>query len=198
MIDHDDTASLPLRARKKALTRQTIIDAAEQLFEARGYDNVTVAEIADAANVSVKTLFVYFRSKEDLALADSSLVDAVVEAVTHPHAGESPAQSVGRALRDAITNEPGGGVADYHRAYGDAHAVQNRLLRVWAELEDQLTEALAARRAHEAEPADRYDAIKLAGIVRLTASTETLRHASTPEKLRAAVAAAVAAAAVGP
>ena len=59
-----------LRERKKRQTRAAILAAAGELFEARGYEHVTVAEIADAASISVKTLFTYFRSKEDLAFAD--------------------------------------------------------------------------------------------------------------------------------
>ncbi|MGI8447637.1 MAG: helix-turn-helix domain-containing protein [Streptosporangiaceae bacterium] len=61
------TRAAALAARKRALTRAAIADAAQRRFGERGFGHVTVAEIADAANVSVKTLFVYFRSKEDLA-----------------------------------------------------------------------------------------------------------------------------------
>ncbi|NED91890.1 helix-turn-helix transcriptional regulator, partial [Streptomyces sp. SID11233] len=58
-----------LRERKKRMTRQAILDAAEALFARDGYEGVTVAQIADRANISVKTLFTYFSSKEDLAFA---------------------------------------------------------------------------------------------------------------------------------
>jgi AcrR family transcriptional regulator len=59
-----------LRERKKLQTREALLRVSRELFEARGYDQVTVAEIADAADISVKTLFTYFRSKEDLAFGD--------------------------------------------------------------------------------------------------------------------------------
>ncbi len=55
-----------LRERKKRLTREAIFAAARALFGERGFDDVTVAEIADAANISVKTLFTYIGSKEEL------------------------------------------------------------------------------------------------------------------------------------
>lgn len=55
-----------LRAEKKAATRTAIADAALALFLTKGFDRVTVAEVADAARVSVNTAFNYFPTKEDL------------------------------------------------------------------------------------------------------------------------------------
>ncbi|MFI9271625.1 TetR/AcrR family transcriptional regulator [Kitasatospora sp. NPDC052896] len=60
--------AIGLRARKKERTRQAISDAAIALFLARGYDQVVVAEVAAAAEVSKPTLFRYFPTKEDLVL----------------------------------------------------------------------------------------------------------------------------------
>jgi AcrR family transcriptional regulator len=59
-------ASLGLRASNKARTRLSISDTATRLFVEHGFENVTVAQIAEAAQVSVKTVFNYFSSKEDL------------------------------------------------------------------------------------------------------------------------------------
>lgn len=55
-----------LRERKKAKTRQQLSDVATRMFMDRGFDEVTVAEVAAEAGVSVKTVFNYFGSKEDL------------------------------------------------------------------------------------------------------------------------------------
>ncbi|AWT45091.1 MULTISPECIES: TetR/AcrR family transcriptional regulator [Streptomyces] len=55
-----------LRERKKAQTRRRLADTAFALFRERGYENVTVAQIADAAEVAVSTLFAYFPCKEAL------------------------------------------------------------------------------------------------------------------------------------
>ncbi|RZQ61792.1 TetR family transcriptional regulator [Amycolatopsis suaedae] len=57
-----------LRERKKLRTRQAISDAAIALFLKSGFDAVSVAEIAEAAEVSKRTLFAYFPTKEDLVL----------------------------------------------------------------------------------------------------------------------------------
>src|SRR4051794_17055675 len=58
-----------LRERKKRQTRDAIASAAMALFRARGYHAVTVADVARAADVSEKTVFNYFPTKEDLVFS---------------------------------------------------------------------------------------------------------------------------------
>jgi AcrR family transcriptional regulator len=59
-----------LRERKKQKTRNTIIKVALELFAERGYEQTTIAEIADAAEVSPRTIFAYFPSKADILFYD--------------------------------------------------------------------------------------------------------------------------------
>ena len=59
-----------LRERKKQRTRDTISKVALELFAKHGYEQTTIAEIADAAEVSPRTIFAYFPSKEDILFCD--------------------------------------------------------------------------------------------------------------------------------
>jgi AcrR family transcriptional regulator len=59
-----------LRERKRRKTRETIIKVALRLFVERGYEETTIAEIADAAEISPRTIFAYFPSKEDILFYD--------------------------------------------------------------------------------------------------------------------------------
>jgi len=63
-----------LRERKKQRTQETIVTVALELFAERGYQQTTVAEIAEAAEVSKGTVFAYFPSKEDIVFADTAPV----------------------------------------------------------------------------------------------------------------------------
>jgi AcrR family transcriptional regulator len=65
-------ANLGLRERKKQQTRETIAGVALRLFAERGYDETTLADIANAANIAPRTIFAYFESKEDILLCEEN------------------------------------------------------------------------------------------------------------------------------
>ncbi|MFF3645004.1 TetR/AcrR family transcriptional regulator [Streptomyces sp. NPDC002564] len=89
------------RERKKAATRQAIADAALRLFLERGYDDVGIREIADAADVSTTTLFKHFPVKEALVFDEDADQEArLLAAVRERPEGQSiPAALCGHALR---------------------------------------------------------------------------------------------------
>ncbi|MGY5014934.1 TetR/AcrR family transcriptional regulator [Streptomyces sp. 900105755] len=83
------------RERKKAATRQAIADAALRLFLERGYDHVSIKEIAEAADVSTATVFKHFTGKEALVFDQEEDTDARLAAAVR----ERPA---GRSVLDAL------------------------------------------------------------------------------------------------
>jgi AcrR family transcriptional regulator len=77
------------RAVLKEETRRRIAQAAFRLFARRGFDSVTVVEVAAAAGVTEKTVFNHFRSKEDLVYSEDSVFEAaLLDAVRDRRRGE--------------------------------------------------------------------------------------------------------------
>lgn len=93
-------AAQGLRERKKARTREAIIEAALDLFERKGYDATTVEDIAAAAEVSPRTFFRYFESKLDLIMARSGEKHAGLGLLLADRpAGEGLVEAVREAMR---------------------------------------------------------------------------------------------------
>lgn len=91
-----------LRERGKAKRRAAITRAAFELFADQGYDATTIAEIAAAAEVSPRTVTLYFRSKQDIAFAT---FDTSVAALTETLRARPPGQSAVRALEGWLREE---------------------------------------------------------------------------------------------
>jgi AcrR family transcriptional regulator len=92
---------LGLRASKKARTRLAISDVATQLFAEHGFEHVTLAQIAEAADVSVKTVFNYFPSKEDLFFDRAEeLIEGLLATITERPAGQTILGALSELLSD--------------------------------------------------------------------------------------------------
>lgn len=89
---------LGLRERKKQRTREALIDAAQTLFCAQGFEATTIEQIAESVEVSSRTFFRYFTSKDDVALA---LADEQITAVLEAFAAQPAGLPVLTAMRTA-------------------------------------------------------------------------------------------------
>jgi AcrR family transcriptional regulator len=165
-----------LRERKKLMTRQAMIEAAEELFVERGFDNVTVAEIADRVNVAPKTVFVYFSSKEDLVFHDEDVLRENLTALVRDRAvGETPLDAVVGFLRRLLA-ESTGPVADLERIQsivGDSPVLQSRMRLMWENLENSIAEQLARETGEPRHaPRPRVAAAQVILIFRMLASAQ--------------------------
>ena len=121
-----------LRERKKQRTREAIVEAALRLFEERGFDQTTIADIAEAADIAPRTFFGYFPSKEDVVFADfqdvfddlsarlsdraeqETAIDAIREWIAGLLEEIDPADDRERCRKRVIGDSPA--LADHNRA----------------------------------------------------------------------------------
>src|SRR6266446_9947652 len=84
-----------LRERKKERTRQHIAESAARLFAARGYEQVSVADVAREAEVAEQTVYNYFPTKEQLVIDRDQLVqDRMCDLIRSRPSGTTPAAAV--------------------------------------------------------------------------------------------------------
>lgn len=140
-----------LRERKKRETRRLLAEVATRMFAERGFDEVTVAEIAAAANVSEKTVFNYFATKEDLVLEGRQEVEArLVAAVRERAPGESLLAAVRRhtlsvaGRMDALPVERR---AAFRKVLQSSPAVRARMRQMSLRTEDELVRVIAEETA---------------------------------------------------
>jgi AcrR family transcriptional regulator len=134
-----------LRERKKQQTRELIAETARGLFGERGFEAVTVAEVARAADVSTQTVFNYFPTKEDLFY---SRLEAFEERLLAAIDGRAPGRSVLAAFADFLLGQRGVLAMDAPGGDKEATAQIRTITRVITE-----SPALLAR---ERQVFDRY------------------------------------------
>lgn len=189
-----------LRERKKQQTRRLIHETAARLFAERGFDAVTVAEIARAAEVSEVTVFNYFPTKEDLFFDRQAEVEAQLAAIVRARpSGSSAAAAVGAELLSALArDEPTLGLSAEAGTFWRLVAASPALQARGRQIGERSEAALAAVLAEEAstgpdDPLPRLLAGAIAGAHR-AAIAEIRRRviAGEPaESVRRSVAAAV-------
>ena len=142
------TGKQGLRDRHKERTRTGLLEAAMRLFAERGYGQVTVDDVCAEADVSARTFFRYFRSKDALlGAAFLDLSEAVLASLTEQPAGQDAWQSMRAALLECCAD------VDAHSAlFLQSYRVTNGAPDLFAasagaliERERAVTEVLAAR-----------------------------------------------------
>ncbi|WP_378737804.1 TetR/AcrR family transcriptional regulator [Nocardia brasiliensis] len=172
--------TLGLRDRKKLQTRENISHQATRLFLEHGFDKVTIADVAAAAQVAKMTVTNYFPRKEDLAL---DLHDVFVEQLARIVRERQPGESALAALRDAYLTaaaeqDPVVGFSgpEFAKMIADSPALVARLREFHDEREQALADTLAAETGAAAtDIRPRVAAAQLGGVHRVLFD-ETMRR----------------------
>ncbi|MCH4548374.1 TetR/AcrR family transcriptional regulator [Rhizobium changzhiense] len=135
------------RERKRRQTRERIEQAAMTLFLQRGFDATTIEDITEAADVSKRSFFDYFPSKEEVVFAwQDAFADRLMAAIAARPADESSVTAVEAAITATViaaVDEPGLALGDLiHRT----PALKARDQLKYAKLEQKLAEALLLRK----------------------------------------------------
>src|SRR5262245_37179705 len=150
-----------LRETKKLHTRKEIADCAMRLFVQRGFDRVTVAEVAATAGVSEKTVYNYFPTKEDLFFDEVPEREAaLVSAVRDRAAGESVLDALRRLQSAECPRLCSPGFAHFARIIEESTALKAKELEIMSGFVRVLSDALQSELA-----LDERDARLVAGLL---------------------------------
>lgn len=159
------------RTRKRLATRQSISDAATHLFMERGFDRVTVDEIAEAADVGRMTVFNHFPRKEDMFFdREQEIHDVAFEAVRARGAGTTPIDSL-RVLAHRLIEQrhPFIPLFNETRRFVETVMASEALKARARQMRDDFTRALAAVLAEASDqPTDDPHAHLAAGMIAST------------------------------
>ncbi|MEU6392067.1 TetR family transcriptional regulator [Streptomyces sp. NPDC046939] len=173
------TTRLNLRELKKQRTRNALLRAALELFTSQGFESTTVDEIAEACEVSQRTFFRYFTSKEEVAFAVQEMVESrFVAALRERPADESPFEALrhtvsstwealSRSVEEVIPVEL------HMRTYQMIESTPALLathLRRSVELEEEAARVIAEREGLDvdADPRPRVAVAAFSGVMRMT------------------------------
>ncbi|GAA4622497.1 TetR/AcrR family transcriptional regulator [Actinoallomurus vinaceus] len=163
---------LGLRERKKRETRQRIADVAMGLFMIRGFDQTTVADIAEAADVSVNTVFNYFKTKEDLFFDRQDVaVQSLGRVVASRREGESIVEALRRDFHEALDERDWrygivNGAGDFYEMVMASPALRGRMREMHELRKGYLAQVLAEET--DADPDDPVPRFVAAQVVALT------------------------------
>jgi AcrR family transcriptional regulator len=167
-----------LRERRKQEARQAISGVAMAMFEARGFDEVTISQVAEAAGVSKMTVTNYFPRKEDLVFDRAEvIISSLADAVAARAPGESLLAAVRRDYAERIAAGDvtlGVPTPAFARMVGGSHALTSRRREIADLAEQSLGDAIAAEAGAD-DPQQRIVAAQLASVYRVLFAEGTKR-----------------------
>ena len=176
-----------LRERKKRATRQLISNTATKLFMDRGFEQVTVDDVAAAANVSKMTVFNYFSRKEDLFFDRSDEVHDLLRQALTGRGSLTPVAALRALAVDLIgqghplSMPKSRGAIEHWKAVVDSTSLRARALELLVDLEGALGQMLATSvEAVVDDPTARLIAAIVVGTWRVALAETLRRQRSTP------------------
>jgi len=167
-----------LRERRKQETRQAISDIATQMFVARGFDEVTIAQVADAAGVAKMTVTNYFPRKEDLVFDRAeAVVRHLADVIGARAPGESMLAAIRRDFAEAVTGADvtlGLSSPGFAAMILSSPVLVSRAREMLDQRERALGDAIAAETGTD-NPQQRLAAALLASVHRVLAGEATQR-----------------------
>jgi len=167
-----------LRERRKQQTRQAISDTATAMFAARGFDQVTIAEVAEAAGVAKMTVTNYFARKEDLVFDRAEgIIRHLADVVATRAPGESMLAAIRRDYAEAVARADvtlGLSSPEFARMIVGSPALISRALEMLDQREQALGDAIAAELGDDGSQ-PRVVAALLASVHRVLSAEATQR-----------------------
>ena len=174
-----------LRERKKQRTRETIARVALELFAERGYHATTLADIAEAADVSTRTIFTYYPSKEHIVFYDfTALKEAFARALAERPAGQDALQTMREFALSAAHSKKGPFHEERERIIASDETLRSHKRARLAEVEELVASAIADDLGAEADDL-RPQLVAASLIAAIEVLDRRPARAATPEEIAA-------------